>query len=147
MIVETDASDIGYSGILKHRLGTQTEQLVRFHSGSWHGPEQKYSTIKEEILAIVLCISKFQDDLFIKNFLLRIDCKSAKEILQKDIQNLVSKQIFAHWQAIYPLSILKLNLSKELITLFLICLQENSCKEKVTQILLCRNKHEFGQTK
>jgi len=26
--------------------------------------------------------------------------QSAKEILQKDVQNLVSKQIFAHWQAI-----------------------------------------------
>jgi len=38
------------------------------------------------ILAIVLCILKFQDDLFIKKFLLRIVCKSAKEILQKDIQ-------------------------------------------------------------
>ena len=100
MIVEIDASDIGYGGILKQRLGTQTEQLVRFHSGLWHGPQQKYSTIKKEILAILLCISKFQDDLFIKTFLLRIDCKSAKEILQKDVQNLVYKQIFARWQAI-----------------------------------------------
>ena len=43
---------------------------------------------------------KFQDDLFNKTFLLRIDCKSAKEILQKDVKNLVSKQIFARWQAI-----------------------------------------------
>ena len=33
-------------------------------------------------------------------FLLRVDCKSAKEILQKDVQNLVSKQNFARWQAI-----------------------------------------------
>jgi len=48
----------------------------------------------------VLCISKFQDDLFLKKFLLRIDCKSAKEVLQKYVQNLVSKQIFARWQAI-----------------------------------------------
>jgi len=62
--------------------------------------KQKYSTIKKEILAIVLCISKFQDDLFVKIFLLRIDCKSAKEILQKDVENLVSKQIFVQWQAI-----------------------------------------------
>ena len=30
----------------------------------------------------------------------QIDCKSAKEVLQKDVQNLVSKQIFARWQAI-----------------------------------------------
>jgi len=55
---------------------------------------------KKKFLAIVLYVSKFQDDLFIKKFLLRIDCKSAKEILQKDVQNLVSKQIFARWQAI-----------------------------------------------
>ena len=55
---------------------------------------------KKEILAIVLCIQKFQSDVFNKKFLLRIDCKSAKEILQKDVQNLVSKQIFARWQAI-----------------------------------------------
>ena len=59
-----------------------------------------YSTVKKEILAIVLCIQKFQSDVFNKKFLLRVDCKSAKEILQKDVQNLVSKQIFARWQAI-----------------------------------------------
>ena len=59
-----------------------------------------YSTIKKEILAIVLCIQKFQSNVFNKKFLLRVDCKSAKEILQKDVQNLVSKQIFARWQAI-----------------------------------------------
>ena len=59
-----------------------------------------YSTVKKEILAIVLCIQKFQSDVFNKKFLLRVDCKSAEEILQKDVQNLVSKQIFARWQAI-----------------------------------------------
>ena len=36
----------------------------------------------------------------IKKFLSRVDCKSAKEILKKDVQNLVSKRIFARWQAI-----------------------------------------------
>ena len=35
-----------------------------------------------------------------KKILLRVDCKSAKEILQKDVKNLVSKHIFARWQAI-----------------------------------------------
>jgi len=85
MIVETNASDVGYGGILKQRVEAQKEQLVRFYSGLWHGPQRKYSTIKKEILAIVVCISKFQDDLFLKKFLLCIDCKSAKEILQKDV--------------------------------------------------------------
>jgi len=38
MIVETDASDIGYGGILKQRLESKKEQLVHFHSGLWHAP-------------------------------------------------------------------------------------------------------------
>jgi len=36
----------------------------------------------------------------LKKILLRIDCKYAKDVLQKDVKNLVSKQIFARWQAI-----------------------------------------------
>jgi hypothetical protein len=51
-------------------------------------------------LAIVLCISKFQADLLNKKILLCIDCKAAKSVLQKDVQNLASKHIFAGWQAI-----------------------------------------------
>ena len=31
---------------------------------------------------------------------LRIDCKAAKHVLKKDVQNIASKQIFARWQAI-----------------------------------------------
>jgi len=101
MIVETDASDIGYGGILKQKISPQDpEQLVRYHSGLWIGGQTNYSTIKKEILAIVLYVTKFQDDLYFKRFLTRMDCKSAKEILQKDVKNLVSKQIFARWQAI-----------------------------------------------
>ncbi|KAG4980251.1 hypothetical protein JHK82_033487 [Glycine max] len=57
-------------------------------------------TSKKLILAIVLCISKFQSDLLNQKFLIRVDCKSAKDILQKDVKNLASKQIFARRQAI-----------------------------------------------
>ena len=35
-----------------------------------------------------------------QKFLLRIDCKSAKHVLEQDVQNMASKQIFACWQAI-----------------------------------------------
>ena len=35
-----------------------------------------------------------------KSFLLRIDCQSAKTILEKDVKNIISKQIFARWQAL-----------------------------------------------
>ena len=74
--------------------------IVQFTSAHWNDCQKNYSTIKKEILSIVLCISKFQSDLLNKKFLLRIDCKSAKEVLQKDVQNIASKQIFAQWQGI-----------------------------------------------
>ena len=99
LIVETDASDIGFGGILKQRSNNQ-ELLVRFTSGTWNHAQLNYSTIKKEILSIVLCISKFQDDLLNQEFLLRVDCKSAKSVLQKDVKNIASKHIFARWQAI-----------------------------------------------
>ena len=39
-------------------------------------------------------------DLLNQKFLLRIDCKAAKHVLEKDVQNIASKHIFARWQAI-----------------------------------------------
>ena len=98
-IVETDASDLGYGGILKQKLDNK-EHIIAYTSKHWNSAQQKYSTIKKEVLAIVLCISKFQSDLLNQKFLIRVDCKSAKDILQKDVKNLASKQIFARWQAI-----------------------------------------------
>ena len=35
-----------------------------------------------------------------QKFLLRVDCKSAKYVIEKDVENIASKHIFARWQAI-----------------------------------------------
>jgi hypothetical protein len=100
-IVETDASDIGYGGILKQKINPDSpKQIVRFHSGVWNKAQNNYSTIKKEILSIVLCIDKFQTDLVNQIFLIRIDCKSTKYVLEKDVENIASKHIFARWQSI-----------------------------------------------
>lgn len=93
-IVETDASDLGYGGILKQKENDK-EQIVQYVSVHWNDCQKNYSTIKKEIISIVLCISKFQSDLLNQKFLLRIDCKTAKHVLEKDVQNIASKQIFA----------------------------------------------------
>ena len=92
-IVETDTSHIGYGGILKQRVNTQ-ENVIAYTSKHWNSGQLKYSTVKKKVLAIVLCISKFQSDLLNQKFLIRIDYKSAKDILQKDVKNIASKQIF-----------------------------------------------------
>ena len=57
-IVETDASDIGYGGILKQNISGK-EQIISYTSKHWNPAQQKYSTVKKEVLAIVLSISKF----------------------------------------------------------------------------------------
>ena len=95
-IVETNASDIGYGGILKQHFSPDSfEKIVRFHSGVWNNAQINYSVIKKEILSIVLCISKFQSDLLNQKFLLRIDSKSDKYVIEKDVENIASKHIFA----------------------------------------------------
>jgi hypothetical protein len=98
-IVETDASDLGYGGILK-QVQDNKVQILQYTSAHWNVCQKIYSTIKKEILSIVLCITKFQSNLLNQKFLLRVNFKYAKEILQKNIQNLASKQNSARWQAI-----------------------------------------------
>ena len=99
-IVETNALDIGYGGILKQRDDSNQERLIRYTSRIWGSAQINYNIIKKEVLSIVLCISKFQDDLLNQEFLLRVDCKSTKSVLQKNVKNITSKHIFARWQAI-----------------------------------------------
>ena len=74
---------------------SQTEQIARFRSGIWTQSQSNYSTLKKEILSILLCISKFQDGLLNQKFLVRVDCKSAKHVLEKNVQNIASRLIFA----------------------------------------------------
>ena len=113
-IVEIDASDIGYGGILKQRISLDSpKQIVRFHSGVWNKAQNNYSTIKKEILSIVLCIDKFQTDLVNQKFLIRIDCKSAKYVLEKDVENIASKHIFARWQSILSIFYFEIEYIKE----------------------------------
>ena len=58
-VVQTDASNIGYGGILlQHVHPNSPEQIVYFHSGIWTPTQLNYSTIKKEISSIVLCIFK-----------------------------------------------------------------------------------------
>ena len=64
-IIETDASNIGYGRIFKQDFENNIS-IVRFHSSIWSGPKENYSTVKKEILAIVLCIQKFHSDVFNK---------------------------------------------------------------------------------
>ena len=89
-IVETDASNIGYGGILKQRVSPESsEQIVRFYSGIWNNAQLNYSTIKNEILSIVLCISKFQSNLLNQKFLFELIAKVLNMLLRKMLKILL----------------------------------------------------------
>ena len=50
-IVETDASDVGYGGILKQKVSPESsEQIVRFYFGIWNNVQLNYSTIKKDFI-------------------------------------------------------------------------------------------------
>ena len=72
--------------------------MVRFHSGKWNESQKKYATIVKEILAIVKCVLKLQDDLYNQHFIIKTDYQSARYMFTKDFKHDVSKQMFAIWQ-------------------------------------------------
>jgi len=79
-IVESDASDKGWGGILKQKADKE-EQVVQFASGVWSPVEQNYSVIEREVKAAWNCISKFAVYLINKPFLLRTDASAMKKVL------------------------------------------------------------------
>jgi hypothetical protein len=70
-------------GVTLNKFRKTKKQILQFTSAYWNDYQKNYSTIKNEILSIVLYIMKFQSDLLNHKFFLHIDCKSAEEVLQK----------------------------------------------------------------
>ena len=46
-IIETDASNIGYGGILKQDFENKIS-IMRFHSSVWSSPQMNYLTVKNK---------------------------------------------------------------------------------------------------
>ena len=65
-------------------------------------------------------------------FLLRIDCKSAKYVIEKDVENIASKHIFARWQSILSVFDFDIEYIKDLKTPSLISLPVNFCSVTMT---------------
>jgi len=82
MIVETDASEIGYGGILKQMIISESpQQLVRFTSGIWNSAQKNYSTVKKEVLSR-------------RSYKQRIFSKSRLQICQRDSSKGCQKSCF-----------------------------------------------------
>ena len=92
-------------------------------------------------------VFQIQDDLFIKKIHLRIDCKSAKEVLQKYVQNLVSKQVFARWQAILSSFDFDIEFIKGVNNSFPDFLTREFLQRKSDTNISVQEQNEFQQTK
>ncbi|KAG5630269.1 hypothetical protein H5410_001986 [Solanum commersonii] len=83
-IMETDASNMGYGGIIKQiNPYDKNEYLIRFHLGKWSDAQRKYA----------------MDDLYNKKFVIKTDAQSVKYMFNKDFKHDASKLMFARWQA------------------------------------------------
>ena len=112
-IVETDASNIGWGGVLKQRPSEKSqkneEKIVQYVSGVWIKAENNYSTIEKEVKAAWNCVSKFSIHLVNKFFLLRTDAKALDKVISKEIKNPEDAK-FARWQVLFANFTLKLNI-------------------------------------
>jgi len=77
-------SKLGYQDILK-QVQNNKGQILQFSFAHWNYCQKNYFNIKK--LSIVLCITKFQNNLLKQKFILRINYKYAKEVLHKDKNN------------------------------------------------------------
>lgn len=72
-ILQADASDIGVGAVLAQENETGEKHPIAYSSRKLLPRESKYSTIEKECLAIVWAITKFQEYLYGKEFVLETD--------------------------------------------------------------------------
>ena len=73
--------------------------LFVFIQVKWTEAQRKYATIAHEMLCIVKCVLKFQDDLYCQKLFIRTDSQFVKYLFDKDFKHDASKLIFSRWQA------------------------------------------------
>lgn len=98
MILETDASNEFWGGVLKARDKDQVEHLCRYTSGSFQGSELNYHSNEKEYLAIKKAIKKFSIYLTPKRFEVRTDSKNFGYFLRTNIEGDYKQGRLLRWQ-------------------------------------------------
>lgn len=75
-IVVTDALDVGYGGFLNIKFKIRNNWFNIILEMDWCAKELFYNQRKKKLL----CITKLQDDIINKIFLVKIDCKTSKDV-------------------------------------------------------------------
>jgi len=86
-ILQTDASDVGIGALIAQEVYTGTKHPIAFASRKLLPRETRYSTIEKECLAIVWAVTKFQDYLYGKEFILETDHQPLQYLGNSQYQN------------------------------------------------------------
>lgn len=99
LIIETDASDEFWGGVLKAKTPENIEKICRYSSGSFKQAEKNYHSSEKEILAIKQVISKFSAYLTPVNFTIRTDYKNFTHFMRTKIAGDSKLGRRIRWQA------------------------------------------------
>ena len=99
LIIETDASDEIWGGILKAKTPNNDEKICRYTSGSFKQAEKNYHSNEKELLAVKNVISKFSAYLTPVTFLVRTDNKNFTYFLRTNIAGDSKQGRLVRWQA------------------------------------------------
>ncbi|GKA20044.1 Orf y [Tanacetum coccineum] len=99
LIIETDASEEIWGGILKAKTPDNNEKICRYTSGSFKAAEKNYHSNEKELLAVKNVISKFSAYLTPVTFLVRTDNKNFTYFLRTNIAGDSKQGRLVRWQA------------------------------------------------
>ncbi|GJS41983.1 Orf y [Tanacetum coccineum] len=98
LIIETDASEDIWGGILKEKTPNNDEKICRYTSGSFKAAKKNYHSNEKELLAVKNVISKFRAYLTPVTFLVRTDNKNFTYFLRTNIAGDSKQGRLVRWQ-------------------------------------------------
>jgi hypothetical protein len=105
LILETDASDYGWSGVLEkinYDLDNNIigESLCQYCSGTFTNTEIRYHVNEKELLAVVKSCQKLYYFLLPKRFTLRTDNTQVKAFIQNNLPSKPEYKRYIRWQTL-----------------------------------------------
>jgi hypothetical protein len=98
LIIETDASDNYWGGILKSKQSDGLELICGYASGTFKPAEKNYHSNEKEILALINTIKRFQVFLIPVQFTARTDNKNVFYFLHTNIHGSYKQGRLVRWQ-------------------------------------------------
>lgn len=98
MVIETDASEKHWGGILKAITPSGDEHIYRYASGTFTVPEQNYHSNEKEILALIKTIKRFKIFLLPKHFIARSDNQNVGYFVRTNISGDYKQGRLVRWQ-------------------------------------------------